>query len=98
MGPMQKQCPVLDVTVDGRKVRCDKEQYCIGTWNVRSMNQGKLKVIKQKIARVDIDILAIGELKWTRMGEFSSNDHYINYCEQEFLRRDVVAIIVSQRV
>ena len=62
------------------------------------MNQGKLKVIKQKMARVDIDILAIGELKWTRMGEFSSNDHYINYCEQEFLRRDVVAIIVSQRV
>ena len=95
---MQKQCPVLDVTVDGCKVRCDKEQYCIGTWNVRSMNQGKLKVIKQKIARVDIDILVISELKWTRMGEFNSNDHYIYYCGQEFLRRDGVAIIVSQRV
>ena len=62
------------------------------------MNQGKLKVVKQKMARVDIDILAIGELKWTRMGEFNSNDHYIYYCGQEFLRRDGVAIIVSQRV
>ena len=62
------------------------------------MSQGKLKVIKQKIARVDIDILVIGELKWTRMGEFNSNDHYIYYCEQEFLRTDGVAIIVSQRV
>ena len=98
MAPMQKQCPVLDVTVDGRKVRCDKEQYCIGTWNVRSMNQGKLKVVKQKMARVDIDILAIGELKWTRMGEFNSNDHYIYYCWQESLRRNGVAIIVSKRV
>ena len=62
------------------------------------MNQGKLKVVKQKMARVDIDILAISELKWTRMGEFNSNDHYIYYCGQEFLRRDGVAIIVSQRV
>ena len=62
------------------------------------MNQGKLKVVKQKMARVDIDILVIGELKWTRMGEFNSNDHYIYYCGQEFLRRDGVAIIVSQRV
>ena len=62
------------------------------------MNQGKLKVVKQKMARVDIDILAIGELKWTRMGEFNSNDHYIYYSGQEFLRRDGVAIIVSQRV
>ena len=63
-----------------------------------SMNHGKLKVVKQEMARLDIDILAIGELKCTRMGEFNSNDHYINYCEQEFLRRDGVAIIVSQRV
>ena len=62
------------------------------------MNQGKLKVVKQKMPRVDIDILVIGELKWTRMGEFNSNDHYIYYCGQEFLRRDGVAIIVSQRV
>ena len=63
MAPMQKQHPVLDVTGDGSKVWCDKEQYCIGTWNVRSMNQGKLKVVKQEMARVDIDILGIGELK-----------------------------------
>ena len=84
---MQKQCPVLDVTGDGRKVWCDKEQYCIGIWNVMSMNQGKLKVVKQEMARLDIDILAIGELKCTRMGEFNSNDHYIYYCGQESLRR-----------
>ena len=62
------------------------------------MNQGKLKVVKQKMARVDIDILAIGEQKWTRMGEFNSNDHYIYYCGQESLKRKGVAIIVSKRV
>ena len=95
MVPMRKQCPVLDVTGDGSKVWCDKEQYCIGTWKVRSMNQGKLKVVKQEMARVDIDILAIGELKWTRMGEFNSKDHYIYYSWQESLRRNDVAIIVS---
>ena len=98
MAPTQKQCPVLDVTGDGSKVWCDKEQYCIGTWNVMSMNQGKLKVVKQEMARVDIDILAIGELKWTRMGEFNSNDHYIYYYRQQSLRRNWVPIIVSQRV
>ena len=58
-------------------VQCCKEQYCIGTWNVRSMNQGKLGAVKQEIARVDIDILGISELKWTGMGEFNSDDHYI---------------------
>ena len=63
--PKQKQCPVLDVTGDGSKVQCCKEQYCIGTWNVRSMNQGKLEVVKQETARVNIDILGISELKWT---------------------------------
>ena len=62
------------------------------------MNQGKLKVVKQEMARVDIDILAIGEQKWTRMGEFNSNDHYIYYCGQESLRRSGVAIIVSKSV
>ena len=62
------------------------------------MSQGKLKVIKQKMARVDIDIFAIGELKWTRMGEFNSNDHYIYYCWQESLRRNGVAIIINKRV
>ena len=56
---------VVDVTGDGNKVRCTKEQYCIGTWKVRFMNQGKLEVVKQKIARVNIDILGISELKWT---------------------------------
>ena len=67
----------MDVTRDGSQVPCWKEQYCIGTWNVRSMNQGKLEVVKQEMARVNIDILGISELKWTRMGEFHSDDHYI---------------------
>ena len=70
--PKQKQHPVVDVTGDGSRVRCCKEQYCIGTWNVRSMNQGKLEVIKQ-MARVNIDSLGISELKWTEMGEFNSD-------------------------
>ena len=72
----QKQYPVVDVTGDGRKVQCYKEQYCIGTWNVRSMNQGKLEVVKQEMASVN-NILGISELKWTGMGEFNSDDHYI---------------------
>ena len=80
--PKQKQCPVVDVTGDGSKFRCCKEQYCIRTWNVRSMNQGKLEVVKQEMARVNIDILGIRELKWTRMGELYSDDHYIYYCGQ----------------
>ena len=78
--PKQKQHPVVDVTGDGSKVRCCKEQYCIGTWNGRSMNQGKLEVVKQEMARVKINILGINELKWTGMGEFNSDDHYIYYC------------------
>ena len=86
MEPKQKQHPVVDVTGDGSKVWCCKEQYCIGTWNVRSMNQGKLEVVRQEMARVNIDISGISELKWTGMGEFNSDDHYIYYCEQEFLR------------
>ena len=96
--PKQKQCPAMDVTGDGSKIRCYKEQYCIGTWNIRSMNQGKLKVVKQEMARVNIDILGISELKWTGMGEFNSRDHYIYYCGQESHRRNGVAIIVNQRV
>ena len=75
-----------------------KEQYCIGTWNVKSMNQDTLKVVKQEMARVNIDILRISELKWTGMGEFNSDDHYIYYCGQESLRRNGVAIIVNKRV
>ena len=86
MEPKQKQHPVVDVTGDGSKVRCYNEQYCIGTWNVRSMNQGKLEVVKQEIARVNLNILGISELKWTRMGKFTSDDHYIYYCEQESLK------------
>ena len=76
--PKWKQCPVVDVTDDdGSKVWCYKKQYCIGTWNVRSMNQGKLDVVKQEMARVNIDILGISELKWTGMGEFNLDDHCI---------------------
>ena len=88
----------MDVTGDGSKVQCYKEQYCIRTLNVRSMNQGKLEVVKQKMARVNIDILGISELKWTGMGEFNSDDHYIYYCGQESLRRNGVALIVNNRV
>ena len=75
--PKQKQHPVVDVTGDGSKVQCCKEQYCVGTWSVRSMNQGKLEVVKQEMARVNVNILGISELEWTRMGEFNSDDHYI---------------------
>ena len=86
----------MDVTGDGSKVQCCKEQYCIRTWNVRSMNQGKLEVIKQEMARVNINILGISELKWTGMGEFNSDDHDIYYCGEESLRRNGVAIIVNK--
>ena len=99
MEPKQKQHPVVDVTGDGRKVRCCKEQYCIGTWNVRSMNQGKSEVAKQETATVKINILGISELKWTGMGEFNSDDHYIYYCGQESLGRNgILALIVNKRV
>ena len=96
--PKQKQHPVVDVTGDGSKVWCCKEQYCIETWNVRSMNQGKLEVVKQEMARVNINILGINKLKWTGMGEFNLDDHFIYYCGQESLRRNGVAIIVNKKV
>ena len=80
MEPKQKQHPVVGVTGDESKVLCCKEQYCIGTWNVRPMNQGKLEVITQETARGNIDILGISELKWTGMGEFNSDGHCIYYC------------------
>ena len=70
MEPKQKQHPAVDVTGDRSKVRCCKEKYCIGTWDVRSMNQGILEVVKQEMARVNVDILGISEPKWTRMGGF----------------------------
>ena len=88
MEPKQKQRPVVDVTGDRSKVLCCKEQHCIGTGNVRSMNQGKLEVLKQEMARVNINILGISELKWTGMGKFNSDDHYICYSGQESLRRN----------
>ena len=65
MEPKRKQHPVVDATGDRSQVRCCKEQYCIGIWNVRSMNQGKLEVVKQEMVRLNIDILGISELKWT---------------------------------
>ena len=94
--PKQKQCPVVDMTGDGSKVQCYKEQYCIGTWDVRSMNQVKLEVVKQEMARVNVNILGISELKWTGVGEFNSDDHYIYYCGQDSLRRNGVAIMVNK--
>ena len=98
MDPKQRQHPVVDVTGDGSKVRCCKEQYCIGTWNVRSMKQGKLEVVKQEMAGVDVDILGISELKWTGMGEFNPDDRYIYYYGEESLRRNGLAITVNKRV
>ena len=95
--PKQKKHPVVDVTGDGSKVKSCKEKYCIGTWNVRSMNQGKLEVVQQEMARVT-DILGISELRWTGMGEFNSDGHYIYYCRQESLRRNGVAIMVNKRI
>ena len=96
--PKQKQHPLVDLTGDGSQVLWCKEQYCIGTWNVRSMNQDILEVVKQEMERVNIDILGISELKWTGMGEFNSDDRYIYYSQQESLRRNGVSIIVSKRV
>ena len=91
MEPKKKQYPAVDVTGDISKVWCCKEQYCIGTWNVRV-----LEVVKQEMARVNVDILGISKLKWTGMGKFNSDDHYIYYCGQESLRRNGVAIMVNK--
>ena len=88
----------MDVTDDGSKVQCCKGQYCIRAWKVRSMNQGKLEVVKQEMARVNICILGISELQWMGMGEFNSVDHYIYYCGQESLRRNRVDLIVNKTV
>ena len=84
----------MDVTGDRSKVQCCKEQYYIGTWNDRSMNQGKLGVVKQEMARVNVDIVGIRELKWTGMGEFNSDDQ----CGQESHKRNRVAIMVNKRI
>ena len=102
MQPKQKQYPVVDGTGDGSKVQCCKKHYCIGmlglTWNVRTVNQGKLEVVKQEILRVNMDILGISELKCSGKGEFNSDNHYIYYCGKESLRKKGVAIIVNKRV
>ena len=98
MEPKQKQHPVVDVTGDRSKLQCCKAKYCIGTWNVRSINQGNLEVFKQEMARGNVDILGISKLKWTGMGEFNADDHYIYYYGQESLRRNGVAIIVNKGV
>ena len=92
----KKKSPAVEVTDDGNKVRYCKEQHCKGTWNICPMNQGKLEVVKQEMERVNIDILGISEIKWTGMGEFNSDDHYIYYCGQESLRRNGVAFIVNK--
>ena len=86
------------MTGDGSKVQCCKEQYFVGTWNIRSMNQGKLEVVTQEMARMNISILGISELKWTGMGKFNSDNHYTYYCGQESLRRNGVALIVNKGV
>ena len=96
MEPKQKQYPVMNVTGDRSKVQCCKEQYYTGTWNLRSMNQGKLEVDNQDMARLNVDILGKSYLKWTGMGEFNSEDHYIYYCGQESLRRNGVALLVNK--
>ena len=88
----------MGLVIDTNKDQCYKDQYCIGTWNVKSINQGKLEVVKQEMARVSINILGISELKWTGMGEFNSDDHYIYYYGQESLRRNGAAIVVNKRV
>ena len=86
------------MTGDGSKVQCCKEQYCIGTWNVRSMNQGKLVVVKQEMARMNFKILGTSKVKWIRMGELNSESHYIYYTEQEPLRRNGIVLIVNKGV
>ena len=96
MEPGQKQHPVVDVTGDGSKVPCCKEQYGIGTWNFRSMNQGKLEVVKQEMARVNPDILGISELKWDGKDKSNSDDYYIYYCGKESLGRNGLALIVNK--
>ena len=91
-----KTTPSGGCDCDRSEIQYCKEQYCIGAWNVRPMNQGTLEVVKQEMARVNINILGISELKWTRVGEFNSDDHYIYYCGQESLRRNGVALTVNK--
>ena len=85
----------MGLVIEAKYEYC-KEQHCIGNGNVRSMNQGKLEV--KQMARVNVDILGISELKWTGMGELNSDDSYVYYCRQESLRRNGVALVVTKRV
>ena len=98
VGPKQKWCPIVDRFGGESKLRCCKGQYCIETWNVRAMNQGKLEAVKQEMAKESIDILGIYKLKWTGIGEFNSDYHFISYCLQESLRRNGIALIVNKAV
>ena len=95
-GPKQKWRSAVGLSGDESKMWCCKEQYCIGNWNVRSMNQGKLDVVKQEVARVNTNILGISEWKWMGRGKFNLDGHYIYYSEQESLRRSGVALIVNK--
>ena len=97
-GQKQKQRLVVDVSGHESKVQCSKEQYCTGTWNVRSMNQGKLDMVKQEMARVNIDILGISELTQTEMGGYNSDDHQMYYCGQGYFRRNRIALTVNKRI
>ena len=97
MEQKQKQHPAVDGTGDRSKVQCCKEQYRMGTWNVKSMNQGKLEAVKHDMTRMNIDILGISELRWTGIGEFNSDEHYIYYCGQKSVRRNGVATMVNKK-
>ena len=88
---------VVDVSSGESKVWCCTEQYCIGIWNARSINQGKLDVVKQEMTRLNINILGISELKWTQMTKLNSDDHFICYYCQESLRRNGVALIIKKK-
>ena len=96
IGPKQKWCSVVDMSGGENKVWCYKEQYCIGTWHVRSMNKGKWHVVRQEMARVNIEILGINELKWIGMGNFNLDEFCVSYCGQESLRRNIVALIANK--
>ena len=98
MEPKQRQHRAVGGTGDRSKIQCCREQYCIGTWIVRAMNEGKLEEVNQEMTRVNIDILRISKLRWIGMGIFNSDDHYIYNCGHESLRRNGVDIIVNKRV
>ena len=97
-GPKRIRCSAVVVSGNKSKIRCCKEQYCLGTWNVRSLNQGKLDVVKQEMVRININVLGISKLKWVGMGEFNSDGHCIYYCGQKYHRRNGVTLIINQRV